>query len=342
MQPSRLHEPAPRGDRGPMLAITYEAIKPLIKDQRPAGDTLFYVYECPFSRKRIQGQYDFPKDDSASGAMLKTGLSAVVSTLSKSIKTVARMLFGTSIIGRLFSSVAKSGVKQAGKEQTQQRKFTTAEKRLAAVEAFKSIADQWLWNAFLQQWILLEEAPNYMSGFELQMCRAALTSNYDRWVAGRLLVEIAEMEDRMSAAEEDVLVSYLRAEDESLSAMQRRPPVTDAEVAELTDGEERVTLAMLVWLMALSDGFVSIGQRDNLTALGARLKLDEQQQNNARFWSQSHILEQVMRALYDDGEYTVPAREQAYTFASQLGLTPDETMTAEAQLLKRLSLLAAL
>jgi hypothetical protein len=325
-----------------MLEITYDAIQPLIREQAPDGDTLFFEFECPFSQRRVKAQYDFPKDSSTSGAMQKTGLRMVLASVAKSIKTVVRMIFGSSIIGKLAASVAKVGVKQAGKEQTEQRKFSTAEKRLGAIEAFKSIADQWLWNAFVQKWILVEEAPLYMSGFELQVCRAALTNNYDRWVSGRLLVELAEFEDRMSAAEEDVLNSYLRAEDESLSAMQRRPPVTDAEVDEISDGEQRVTLAMLGWLMALSDGFVSIGQRNNLVEMGERLKLTEEQQKNARFWSQGHILEQVMRVLYDEGEYTVPSREQAYNFGSQLGLTPKETMVTEARMLKRLSLLADL
>jgi hypothetical protein len=324
-----------------MLEITYDAIEPILKEQRPQGDTLFFVFECPFSGNQVQCQYDFPKNNSASSAMQKTGLLLILTAASKSIKSIGRMLFGSSLLGRIFSGVAKVGVKRAGKEQTEQRKFTTAEKRVGAVEAFKSASDQWLWNAFRQQWILASEAPRFMSGFELQVCRATLADSYDRWVAGRVLVELAEMEDRISAAEEDVLISYLRAEDESLSAMQRRPPVTDAELNELTDGEPRVTLAMLSWLMALSDGFVSMAQRDSLTVLGDRLHLSDEQQKNARFWSQSHILEEVMRTLYDDGEYTVPAREQAYTFASQLGLSPSETMVAEARLLKRLSLLAA-
>ena len=323
-----------------MLEITYDAIEPIIKEQRPQGDTLFFVFECPFSRVQVQGQYDFPKNNSAGLAMQKTGLLLLLTAASKSVRTIGRMLFGSSLLGRIFSGVAKVGVKRVGKEQTEQRKFTTAEKRMGAVEAFKSIADQWLWNAFRQQWILEAEAPRFMSGFELQVSKATLTESYDRWVAGRIFVELAELEDRISPAEEDVLINYLRAEDESLSAMQRRPPVTDAEINELSDGEPRVTLAMLSWLMALSDGFVSIAQRDNLTHLCDRLQLDEEQKQNARFWSQSHILEEVMRALYDGGEYTVPAREQAYTFASQLGLSPSETMVAEARLLKRLSLLA--
>lgn len=323
-----------------MLEITYDAIEPILKEQRPQGDTLFFVFECPFSRVQVQAQYDFPKNNTASSAMQKTGLLLILTAAGKSVRTVGKMLFGSSLLGRIFTGVAKVGVKRAGKEQTDQRKFTTAEKRMGAVEAFKSIADQWLWNAFGQRWILASEAPRFMSGFELQVSRATLTDSYDRWIAGRILVELAELEDRISPAEEDVLVSYLRAEDESLSAMQRRPPVTNAELAEVSTGEQRVTLAMLSWLLALSDGFVSLAQRDNLLELGDRLNLSEEEKKNARFWSQSHILEEVMRSLYDDGEYTVPAREHAYNFASQLGLTPDETMVAEARLLKRLSLLA--
>jgi hypothetical protein len=123
--------------------------------------------------------------------------------------------------------------------------------------------------------------------------------------------------------------------------MQRRPPVTDAEVSELNEGDERVTMAMLAWLMALADGFVSMIQKEALTELCGRLDLDEEQIESSRFWAQSFVLEEVMRALYDDGEYTVGNREQAYTFASQIGMSPDETMKTEARLLKRLSLLAS-
>jgi len=100
-------------------------------------------------------------------------------------------------------------------------------------------------------------------------------------------------------------------------------------------------MAMLAWLMALADGFVSVGQKEGLNELCDRLELDEEQREHARFWAQSFVLEEVMRTLYDEGEYTPASREEAYNFASQIGMTPTETMASEARLLKRLSLLAS-
>ena len=104
-----------------MLEITYDAIEPIIKEQRPQGDTLFFVFECPFSRVQVQGQYDFPKNNSAGLAMQKTGLLLLLTAASKSVRTIGRMLFrfydvwggGIEIDGQDLRDVTQSSLREA-------------------------------------------------------------------------------------------------------------------------------------------------------------------------------------------------------------------------------------
>lgn len=321
-----------------MADLSYEAIRPLIAEETPSGDSLLFVFQCPLSGVQIPAQHDFPKPTGAGAGAKKSFMRSMLTLVQTGIKAGGKALFGKSKLGKIATNMAKSSVKSAGKDLVKARIFTASEKRLGAIEAFRSIQSQWLWDGFRATWLVRSEAGRFISELQQQLATAGLDTRYDREVAVRFMVELASDEHRMSPAEEDFLVRFLGAEHHTLGEILMRPPLTDAELSETSQGDSRVTMLMMAWVMALSDGLVELTQHEHLQRFGERLGLDPEQMEQAGTMAQQYIVEEVMRGLYADGAaYTPSSRAKAYAFAGQIGMDQDTAEKTEARFLKRLS-----
>lgn len=321
-----------------MSDLSYDAIKPLIAEETPSGDSLLFVFQCPLSGVQIPAQHDFPKPSGAGAGAKKSFMRSMLSLVQTGIKAGGKALFGKSKIGKLATNMAKSSVKSVGKDLVKARIFTAKEKRFGAVEAFRSVQSQWLWDGFRATWLVRSEAGRFISDLQQQVATAGLDERYDREVAVRLMVELASHEHRMSPAEEDFLIRFLGAEHHTLGEIITRPPLTDSELEETAKGDSRVTILMMAWVMALSDGLVEMHQHELLQSFGMRLGLDPEQMNQASTMAQRYIVEEVMRGLYANGAaYTDASRARAYAFAGQVGMDRESTELTEARFLKRLS-----
>lgn len=320
-----------------MAEISFENIQPLIVEESVSGDSILYVFECPLSGVQVPSQYDFPKDKTAKSGIKKKFFKSILTIFTKGIKTFGKFVFGKSIIGKLVTNVAKTGAKSLGKDAIKTRHFSAKEKRQAGEGAFRAVISQWLWDGFRATWLVRAEAGRFISDFQRQVASAGLAANYDREVAVRMMMEVAQVDDRISAPEEDFLIRFLGAEHNSLPEIQGRPPLTDSELDELEPGPERVTLLMLAWVMSLSDGWLSTPQQQRLQAFGERLSMSTEDISDAATFARRYIVEEVMRGLYADGAYNPDTRAKAYAFAGQVGMVQDDAERTEAKFLKRIS-----
>jgi hypothetical protein len=249
-----------------------------------------------------------------------------------------KALFGKNKMGKMATNIAKSSVKSAGKDLVKARIFSAKEKRYGAVESFRSVQGQWLWDGFRSTWLVRSEAGRFISELQQQVATAGLVERYDREVAARIMVEVARSEDAISPAEEDFLIRFLGAEHHTVSEILTRPPLTDAELDQTVPGESRVTVLMMAWVMALSDGLLSAGKSQALTVFGERLGVGQDGMQQAAETARRYIVEEVMRGLYADGDsYNDATRAKAYAFAGQIGMDQDGAELTEARFLKRLS-----
>lgn len=321
-----------------MADLSYDAIKPLIVEETPSGDSLLFVFQCPLSGVQIPAQHDFPKPSGAGAGAKKSIMRSLLTFAQTGIKLGGKALFGKSRMGKMATNIAKSSVKSAGKDIVKARIFTAKEKRYGALEAFQSVQSQWLWDGFRATWLVRAEAGRFISDLQQQVATAGLVQRYDRNVAARLMTEVAGAEERMTPAEEDFLIRFLGADHHTVGEILTRPPLTDAELDETTPGDARVTILMMAWVMALSDGLISTQQNQALLKFGMRLGLEADDMNKSAEMAKRYIVEEVMRGLYVGGEaYNDASRAKAYAFAGQIGMERDAVELTEARFLKRLS-----
>ncbi len=321
-----------------MSMLTYEAIKPLIVEETPSGDSLLFVFQCPLSGVQVPSQHDFPKPKGAGASAKKTIFRSLLTFVQTGIKTAGKALFGKSKMGKMATNIAKSSVKAVGKDAIKARIFNAKEKRFGAIEAFRAVQGQFLWDGFRSMWLARAEAGRFISDLQQQVATSGLMEVYDRRVAARVMVEVAEADSRMSPAEEDFLIRFLGADHHTVGEIMTRPPLTDAELDLLTAGELRVTVLMMAWVMALSDGQLSMSQNQALQTFGMRLGLGPEQINDAAIKARTYMVEEVMRGLYVGVDaYNDATRKKAYAFAGQIGMKRDEAEVAEANFLKRIS-----
>jgi hypothetical protein len=318
--------------------LSYEMIKTLIVEETVSGDSLLFVFQCPLSGSQIPAQHDFPKPSGAGAGAKKTMMRSLLTFAQTGIKVAGKALFGKNKMGKMATNIAKSSVKSAGKDLVKARIFSVKEKRYGAVESFRSVQGQWLWDGFRSTWLVRAEAGRFISELQQQVATAGLVERYDREVAARIMVEVARSEDSISPAEEDFLIRFLGAEHHTVSDILTRPPLTDAELEQTEPGESRVTVLMMAWVMALSDGLLSTQKNQALSIFGERLGVGQDGVQQAAETARRYIVEEVMRGLYADGDaYNDATRAKAYAFAGQIGMDQDGAELTEARFLKRLS-----
>ena len=318
--------------------LTYETVKPLIAEENPSGDSILYVFRCPLSGVQVPSQHDFPKPKGAAAGAKKTIMRSLLTFAQTGIKTAGKALFGKSKMGKMATNIAKGSVKSVGKEAIKSRIFTAKEKRYGAVEAFRAVQGQFLWDGFRSTWLARSEASRFISDLQQQIASAGLIEVYDRRVAARVMVEVAEVERRISPAEEDFLIRFLQADHHTVGEIMTRPPLTDAELDLVSGGDTRTTVMMMAWVMALSDGEMGTTQQQALQRFGSRLGLEPGELKHASEMAQSYMVEEVMRNLYCGGDsYNDETRARAYRFAGRIGMAGEDAEKTEAAFLKRLS-----
>ncbi|MFT7520028.1 MAG: tellurite resistance protein, partial [Kiritimatiellia bacterium] len=211
-----------------MSNLDYAHIEPLIANVEERGRSVAVQFECPASGSVIKAQYTLAaKSTNTMGAQASR---TVMYEVRRSIGPMIRGIFGNSAMGRMASGMADSAMRNATMPRSRQS-MSGSERNKAVVESFKSVLNQFVWDAKNGRWISAQAARDLMAPFDLQLTEGPVETPYDRQVLARMLVEIANADGKLADAERTFITDFLSPDVGSLDSLLERPPLTGAELS---------------------------------------------------------------------------------------------------------------
>ena len=181
--------------------------------------------------------------------------------------------------------------------------YSDEEKQVAAVEAFRSVASQFAWDAKGSRWVSRKVLQTAMSPFERQVAEFPLEHPYDKHILGRMLVEAATADGKLGEEEESFLIEFL--EDESVE-----------QIAESLDVED-------------------IAEKQKLEHFATGLGITGPRRFDVAKKAQTFILDQAMEKMFEWGGHDETARAELLKLADRIGMDRRSAAVAEAQFQKR-------
>lgn len=319
-----------------MTAPTLDSIRPLIQDLQVSGRSVRVRFVCPRSGQSVSASHTLQ----AAGP---TALSRVSNTVGRSllwslrsaVAQVIRRSLGYGIAGRVASDLAYSAMNQATRTSSQRSTTLSGRERdEATLQAFVSVQDQFVWDGASGGWVHGSAAKELLGGFQAQLSSHAVVHPYDREVLGRMLVELARADGRVSQEEAGWLTELLAGQG-AVEDVARRPPLTTAELRAMSPGGVRTTALMLAWAMALVDEDLAQGEQQALQRFGQGLDLRPADQARARSLACTWMMDQALDRMRTWGGHDQHARQELYALAGRLGLSQQEAEEAEARFLRR-------
>ena len=250
--------------------------------------------------------------------------------LQNALSRLIYSLLGRGMVGSAVSSAARSasyGVK------TDTLVVRSAQKKKAAVEAFRTVQSRFVWNA--GRWISAQAAKQELSAFDRAVAINGPQHPYDRQILARMLVQMARADRRIASQENSWLTDMLPAEVGSVRELAARPPLTREELAE-TSAQVRPVLLMLAWTLALVDEEFSEEEGALLREFTSGLQVNRSVADDARKAAQEQVLGGLLEQALQFSSHDGHAREQLAVLAERLGIPADEARAIEARVQRRL------
>ncbi len=309
------------------------AIRPLVSHHRVQGRNLMVTFTCPSSGTHVQARYAGPQASGVTSMVARQAKSSMVYEVRRQVLSMIRTMFGSSsAVGRVATSVASSALTAATMPSTQSgpQGLTSAQIDRGFVEAFQSVSGQFAWVG--DRWVHSSAAGALRGPLQNQLAEAPVDSRYDQLVLARMMVEVAAVHDGITAEEESYLADAIDPEWGSLAALMERPPLTRAELSQVSPGGGRVSMLAAVWALALADEHEAGAERELLEGYAAALDLDAEQ---ARTTAQSYVMDQAVEQVFAFGGHDRSARKALVDLGARIGLSRAEVEVAEARYQRR-------
>ncbi len=317
-----------------MSQFTIAAITPLVANSQVSGRTLSVTFRCPSGGQQVASRapMHLAAQRPATSQVKATVQRTVMNEMRWAVSRAIRSAFGHNMVGRVASQVAYDAVNSASRTTNRSTVAPTqAEIEHATIEAFRHVADQFVWDG--SRWLSAQAAGESLSPFQLQLHQHPATHPYDRMTASRMLVELATADGALANEEEALLIEFIDPEAGTLQEIMRRPPLTLAELGQTSQGGVRLTLLALCWVVALSDESFDLREQQKLDVFARGLGLAGDP--DARAMAEGFVLDQAMTRLFAYGQHTQEARQHLYDLARGLGLSDQRTMDLEARFMRR-------
>jgi hypothetical protein len=291
-------------------------------------------FQCPITGQTTDARHTVPRDNSTGKRVTDQMKRNLMWSLQSTVATAIRSTMGYNIAGRVASDVARSamtGVQQQVSSQT----LSAQEQKQGVVDAFITVAHQFIWDGNRMTWISHAAISEAMSDFERILAEAPIAHPYDRAVMARMIVEIARGDGRISSEENSWLTEVITPELGDIQSLASRPPLTPAELGSTSQGSVRQSLLVLAWAMALVDEEMSDQEQSLLDQFAGGLRLTRNETTVCRKAAQTYILDQAMERMFAWGGHDEYARAQLYGLATRIGMPVEEAQEAEARHLRR-------
>jgi uncharacterized tellurite resistance protein B-like protein len=289
-----------------MSEITYESVAALLQDAQESQGLVRCVFRCPVTQADVEAEGELEK-----GRELED-----VCPGDQSLLGGLRNALGGLFSAALGKSESKPPVRSSEGEPSA---FTDSERKAGIVVAFRSVADQFVWDAQGERWVSVEGAGELLTNFDRLLRAAPILAEHDRKIAAQMLVEVARADGQVTAAEWAFLASFIPTDLSSVDTCMEAPRLTADELDSVSQGAVRETMVMLAWALAHVDHDLDQDEEEELLGYGVKLKVSRERILELRDYSREFLLEAALQRAYPGGKVHEGRLAEAQSLATQLG-----------------------
>ena len=305
-----------------MAEITYESIEPLLKAAEEHPDHIRCTFACPVTGGEVPSLGALVK-----GVELEDVCQGAEEGLLGSLQSALSGLF-SSVLGGQSVEVTRA-------PDAQHPAFTDSERKAGIVQAFRAVANQFVWDPRTERWISAEGAGELLTDFDRMLKVAPIASEEDRKIAARMLVEVARADGQVTPTEWGFLTSFVPSAHGAVDTYMDAPPLTPEELDATDRGAARDTMLMLAWALAHVDHHLDEDETQQLLGYATHLKIPADRARELQTYARHFLLEQALQRAYPKGKLKKGPRKDALAHGKRMGLSDEEIAAFEERFKKR-------
>lgn len=279
-----------------MPRLDYESVSQLLVGVEQIDHTLICRFRCPETGVEERSAVVLAGEDEDVPPQVDTNL----------LETVRSVVVTT--IKAMFLSPGDEGACDETLEEARQE---------AIVAAFKAVRSQFLVKD--GRWVhrILDER---LGDFHRRLEASPVISAYDQQVLTRVLLEIlkADGEDR---ATERKFLNEIIPDQTTVERLFDAPPITLAELAEVSRNGERETILLLAWALAYADEELDPAELKRLADYARGFMLPESRIRELHRAARLFVVDRALSEVYADGKVDDDELERVYSLANRLDIT---------------------
>lgn len=310
-----------------MAEVTYEQLQNNIAEEKVNGVTVQVTFKCPATDKTYNASATMPRKDGVGARVKQKAKNELLYAAKRGFRSLMRGVFGGGRAGYAASSVAGSAVGPRGVS-------VEYDQKAGVVEAFKSIRENFAWDAGQKAFVDASEMEGMTSDFDKQLRDHPLASKWDRGVAARMMVEIMAADGDMGDDEREFFEAFATEETGDIEAMLKKGKLANIEMEETTP-DSRATMYMLACAMALTDEVLDEAEQVRLHEFAQALGIRPDREESLKHWASEKVIETTLTACYEDGELDEEERARINKLAEGIGVNEALVAKLDVRVRKR-------
>lgn len=310
---------------------TYDNIAPLVAREEVSGNYIRVAFRCPVSGEEVVGSANF---STSSGDEIKKEIKrSFWRNVRWSLSSMVRGMFGYGVGGVVGGAVVDAAMTPGAVRDYQP---TAEQVKDATVQAFRSVATRFAWDASNNRWVSGKTLKELQSEFAAIIANAQITQAWDRSALARMLAEIAAADGALATEEREMFYQFVGGDSAqaSLDELLERPPLTAADLEECSR-EVRHEMWLIAAAMAVSDHDFAPAEKALLDAWGAALGIQPNDQKRGLELAREWIVDQALEVAYQDGKLDKTEHANVRALAQALGVASERVDRLDARCRKR-------
>jgi hypothetical protein len=293
--------------------IRYLFIEPLIESAVVDGSLLCCTFRCPVSGARVRAHV------SIYATARDRGEAGLLGRLRRTVREAVQDVLG----------YGDRADREAGPVPPAAGDLTEEDRRAAVERAFHSVSFRFVWDEEGRRWVSAASIADALAGFARQLEAAPVVEPAERALLGRVLLDVARADSRVTEEEREFLEHHLALGSGPIELCRLTVPSRE-EMAPCREAV-RETILMLAWALALSDYELAPAERDLLAADAHALGIAKERAAELRRYAQYFVLDRALEGAYQGGAGAIDARAhaEALALAGEIGLTDEEVQRVD-------------